>query len=416
MGEALETIARGIAREAIDAVLPEAAVERALRSRPIIGDAVLIAIGKAGWRMARAAADVLGGRLRRGVVVTKYAHSMGEIERVRVIEAGHPVPDENALLGARAAMEAVQGLTPEDTVLLLISGGGSALFELPLPGVTLADIAEVTRQLLACGADIREINCIRKHLSAVKGGRFAEKCRPARVLSIVLSDVLGDSPSDIASGVAHPDASSCADAAEIAAKYGLRLSDGAKAALSVETPKAQGAVETVIAGNVGALCEAAARAAAEQGFAPHILTTTLNCEARDAGAFLASIAREIRQHNRPFVKPCAILLGGETVVHVQGGGLGGRNQELALSAAMGIEGMENACVLSVGSDGTDGPTDAAGGVVTGETCARMRKAGVSPGASLMDNDAYHALQAGGALIKTGATGTNVNDLTLLLIR
>ena len=298
--------------------------------------------------------------------------------------------------------------------MFLVSGGGSALFEMPLPGVTLGDIAEVTMRLLACGADIVELNTIRKHLSAVKGGRFAQRCAPARVLSIVLSDVLGDPLDSIASGPAYPDSTTSADALKILKRYGIKIPESVRDALLLETPKALDNVETRITGNVNALCHSAMAAARDLGYAPLLLTTTLDCEARDAGALLAAVARQVKSSGEPVKPPCAVILGGETVVHLKGKGRGGRNQELALSASRGIDGLKNTLIFSVGSDGTDGPTDAAGGMVTGAFCSECRRLGLSVDASLDDNDAYTLLEAAGGLIVTGPTGTNVNDLTVLL--
>jgi len=408
--------AKKIIDDSIRAVLPDVAVREALRDMPGDGPVTLVAIGKAAWRMAESACEALGARIRAGVVVTKYGHGMGPLDRVEVIEAGHPVPDEHSVLGAARAMALVEKLGAGDRVLLLVSGGGSALFEMPLDGVTLEDIASVTRQLLASGADIAEINAVRKHLSAVKGGRFAEACAPAEVISIVLSDVIGDSLDAIASGPAHPDGTTSRDALCIVEKYGVKLTGATMEALRRETPKALDNVTTRIIGNVKRLCAQAAETARALGYEPMILTTTLDCEARDAGSFLAAIAREIRASGRPVKAPCAVILGGETVVHLRGSGRGGRNQELALSAALGIQGLADVAVFSVGSDGTDGPTDAAGGLVTGDFVETCRAKGLSPEAYLQNNDAYAILGAAGGLIFTGPTGTNVNDLTVLLCR
>mgnify|MGYP000781673262 CR=1 FL=1 len=410
MEQLLRQRAESIWTAAIRSVLPDEAVRRALRDlRPGKGRVLLVAAGKAAWQMAHAAAEALG-RVDGGVVVTKYDHRKGEIPGVACYEAGHPVPDENGFAATEQALELVRGLTAEDTVLFLLSGGGSALFEKPLiPGDELQD---VTSQLLASGADIVEMNTLRKRLSGVKGGRFAQHCAPARVFSIVLSDILGDPLDMIASGPAYPDSSSCAQALDIAKRYGLRLSEWAWALLAQETPKTLENVETQITGSVRELCAAAAAACEALGYEPMILTDCLCCEAREAGSMLASIART---HARDG-KNLAFLMGGETVVHLRGKGLGGRNQEIALSAALGIEGLSNALVFSVGSDGTDGPTDAAGGIADGETAQLMRQKGVDAVQSLNDNDAYHALDAVGGLIKTGATGTNVNDVSILLLR
>jgi len=408
--------AQRIIMDSIAAVLPDAAVQRTLSGRAFPRGVVLVAIGKAAWRMAAAASEVLGDQVRHGVVITKYGHSEGPLAGLEIVEAGHPVPDENGVAGARRALELVSGLTSEDTVLFLVSGGGSALFELPMDGCTLKDIADLTRQLLACGADITEINTIRKHLSAVKGGRFGQVCQPAKVLSIILSDVLGDPLDAIASGPAVPDGSTCVDAARIIEKYGLQAPEHIRVLLERETPKQLDNVETVITGNVTALCAAAAGSAQALGYAPLVLTTTLNCEAREAGGMLASIAREIRSSGRPVKAPCAVIAGGETVVHLRGKGKGGRNQELALAGAAGIDGLEDVCLFSLGSDGTDGPTDAAGGIVTGSFAASCREKGLSIDAALQNNDAYPLLGAMDALIMTGPTGTNVNDVAVLLVK
>lgn len=389
--------------------LPDVAVRRELERLPEEeGRLVVVAIGKAAWQMAAAACDTLGERIDRGVVVTKYGHLRGELTRLALYEAGHPVPDENSYRAAQAALDCVSGLTREDRVLFLVSGGGSALFEKPL--IAPEELADITRQLLACGADITEINTLRKRFSAVKGGRFAQRCAPARVLSILLSDVLGDPPDMIASGPAYPDSTTCAQAMEIAERYGLRLSDDARRCLSMETPKALSNVETRITGSVRQLCASAERVCAALGYEPVFLTDRLSCEAREAGAFLAAIARSQAGRGRR-----AFILGGETVVHLTGDGLGGRNQELALSAARGMDGLTGALLFSVGSDGTDGPTDAAGGWVDGNTAAALREKGIDIEQVLARNDAYRALQACGGLITTGPTGTNVNDLTILLV-
>lgn len=405
----LRSDAQIIISRAIQAVQPDAAVKRALQGREFPGRVVLAAAGKAAWQMARAAKDCLGERIDAGVVVTKYGHAPGEIPGCACYEGGHPVPDGNSFRGTQAALDLVSGLAEEDAVVFLLSGGGSALFEKPLiPGEELQD---VTNQLLSSGADIVEMNTIRKRLSAVKGGRFAQLCAPAQVFSIVLSDVLGDPLDMIASGPACADRSTCAQAQEIAEKYGLRLTPQARALLAQETPKVLDNVETQITGSVRELCAAAAGAARELGYEPFILTDTLCCQAREAGSFLSSIARTHWGRGRKL----AFLAGGETVVKLTGAGKGGRNQELALSAAQGIDGLDGVLIFSLGSDGTDGPTDAAGGMVDGGTAARLRERGLSIHQVLADNDAYHALAQADGLIFTGPTGTNVNDVAVVLI-
>jgi len=410
MNHDLRRDADAIIREAITAVLPDAAVRRALENCDFPGRVLLVAAGKAAWQMAKTAADCLRDRIDSGVVVTKYDHVKGEIPHCTCVEAGHPVPDENSFRGTQLALDLVSGLTEQDTVLFLLSGGGSALFEKPLiPGAELQDI---TSQLLASGADIVEMNTIRKRLSAVKGGRFAQPCAPAQVITVVLSDIIGDPLDMIASGPAYPDSSTCEQALAIAEKYGLRLSDAAWALLRQETPKALSNVTTLVNGSVRELCAAAAKACEGLGYTPVLLTDCLSCQAKEAGSFLASIVRSHAGSG----KSLAFIAGGETVVKLTGKGLGGRNQELALAAAAGIDGVANAAVFSVGSDGTDGPTDAAGGYADGDTAAELRAQGVTIDAVLKDNDAYHALQKTGGLIITGATGTNVNDVAVALLR
>lgn len=398
-----------IARRAIDAAMPDAAVRRALAAhRDFLnapGRLILVAVGKAAWTMARAAWDEAA--FDGGVIVTARGCAHGPVGNAAIIEAGHPIPDEMSILGAETALERVRGLTEHDRVLFLLSGGGSALFEKPL--IAPDELARVTDCLLRSGADIVAINTIRKRLSAVKGGRFALSCRPARVLSLVLSDVLGDPLDMIASGPAAPDTSTSREALALAGRYALPLSDAARACLARETPKALDNVESEIIGSVSLLCASAADTARALGYEPLLLTDRLDCEAREAGAFLAAMAKTHAGRGRR-----AFILGGETVVHVRGRGLGGRNQELALAAAGGLNGL-NAALMSVGSDGRDGPTDAAGGCVDGASLERCRAAGVDIAAALADNDAYHALDRIGALIRTGPTGTNVGDLTVLLI-
>ena len=406
---ALHADAEAILRGAIRAVLPDEAVRRAITDVQFPGRVFLVAAGKAAWQMASVARETLPA-LAGGVVVTKYGHVKGEIDGVACYEGGHPVPDENGLRGTAAALALTQDLRADDTVLFLLSGGGSALFEQPL--LPLAELQDITRELLAAGADIVEINTVRKRLSAVKGGRFAAHCAPAQVFSIVLSDIVGDPLDMIASGPACPDRSTCAQALAITEKYRLCLSPHARALLCQETPKTLTNVTTKITGSVRALCAAAEKECRALGYEPFLLTDCLTCEAREAGSFLASVARTHVSSKRPL----AFLAGGETVVHLRGTGKGGRNQELALSAALGIEGLCNALVASAGSDGTDGPTDAAGGIVDGGTAAEMRLHGADPARALADNDSYHALKSAGSLFFTGPTGTNVNDVALVLIR
>lgn len=410
MPQSLHNDANTIIQASIQAVQPDDAVQRALKAfTPGKGRTLLVSVGKAAWQMANAAVQVLG-TVDGGIVITKYDHVKGNLPGIICCEAGHPVPDENSVTSTKKALGLVENLREEDTVIFLLSGGGSALFELPL--IPMPELQDITRQLLARGADIIEINTIRKRLSGVKGGRFARKCFPAKVFSIVLSDILGDPLDMIASGPAYPDSSTSDAAVNIAKKYDLQMSEEAWSCLKVETPKALPNVTTQITGSVRQLCTAAASACEKLGYRPVILTDQLSCQAKEAGSFLASIARSHTSGSESL----AFIAGGETVVQLTGTGKGGRNQELALSAAAGIEGLENVLVFSLGSDGTDGPTDAAGGIVDGNTAKVLRKKGISIHQALKDNDAYHALAAADGLIITGPTGTNVNDVAVVLIR
>ncbi len=414
MNKSLRADADRIVEEAIAAVLPDAAVQRALEGRVFPGRVLLVAAGKAAWQMAAAAVACLGEQIEQGVVVTKYGHVMGPIDRCTCYEAGHPVPDENSFIGTRAALDLVQELNATDTVLFLLSGGGSALFEDPL--VPADELQDVTRQLLACGANIVEMNIIRKRLSRVKGGRFAEHCAPAKVLTVVLSDVLGDPLDMIASGPAYPDSSTATDAMLIASKYKLQLSQRARHLFEKGTPKRLDNVETIVTGSVRELCAAAAQACQKLGYEPTVLTDQLSCEAKEAGRYLANVLKDhaCEADGASAAQRKAFIAGGETVVKLTGTGLGGRNQELALAAADEIAGMEGAAVFSVGSDGTDGPTDAAGGYVDGGTKAELEALGIAIDEVLANNDSYHALEKVGGLIITGPTGTNVNDVAVAL--
>lgn len=399
--------AQTILREAIAAVQPEAAVTRALAQLPPChGRRILVAVGKAACPMASAALQALDGHVHAGIVITKHGHGVPLPAPLQVLEAGHPVPDAATYAATAQALALTAKLTPADQVLFLLSGGGSALFEQPL--LPPQELTDVTQQLLACGAAITQVNTIRKRLSAVKGGRFALHCAPAQVWSVVLSDVLGDRLDMIASGPACPDRSTAEEALEIVNRYALRLSPQALACLHRPTPSALPNAQSIVTGSVRQLVDAAARTCRRLGYDVEILTDCLQSEARDAGRWLA---REALVRSGPR----ALLAGGETVVHVMGPGLGGRNQELALSAAAQIAGQRALAIFSFGSDGTDGPTDAAGGYVDGQTQAALARQGISIPDVLARNDAYHALEACGGLIKTGPTGTNVNDLSVALL-
>lgn len=400
-----------IIREALHAAKPNVAVEEALSGiRFPPGRLLLVSIGKAAWQMAKTASDILGERIDAGVVITKTGHVDGKLPRITCYEAGHPIPDQRSYVATHAAIDLVKNLGAEDGVLFLISGGGSALFEQSM--LSPPELEDLTRQLLACGADIVEINLIRKRLSHVKGGRFAKLCAPARVYSIILSDVLGDRLDMIASGPAYPDQTTYQQALEVIKKYDLKVSDAALELLRQEPPKELDNVESNVIGSVRQLCESARSTCLRLGYEPIVLTDKLSCEARAAGRWLAEKARKCLARKVPI----ALIAGGETVVTLTGQGLGGRNQELALSAAAVIEGLDGIAIFSVGSDGTDGPTDAAGGYTDGDTARLLRQKGTLIGDVLRDNDSYHALEQCGGLIITGPTGTNVNDLSVALIR
>jgi len=409
--ELLSRHAKQIYTAAIRACLPDAAVTKALQALPKIkGRLLLVSIGKAAWKMANAAVSILGDWINGGIVVTKYQHSEGAIANLEIYEAGHPVPDENTLRATERVLMMTEGLCADDLVLFLVSGGGSALFE--SVDCTLDELRDMTAQLLASGASIEEMNAVRKHISNVKGGRFAAHCAPAHVFTVMLSDVVGDRLDVIASGPSVADASTVADTTAIIRKYGLRLSSQMLRLLERETPKLVENASYFISGSVRELCRYAAEEAKRLGYRTEILTDCLSCEAAEAGRFLSAIAQSHRKTGHPI----AFIAGGETVVHLRGNGKGGRNQELALAAAEGIDGMQSCCIFSVGSDGTDGPTDAAGGYVDGSTVQTLRAKGMDLSAMLANNDAYHALEAIDGLIVTGPTGTNVNDVAVVLIR
>lgn len=408
MKNQLQEDAQQIARAAISAVCPDEAVRRVLSGKTYKGRLFLVSVGKAGWQMAKTALECLSQKPSDGVVITKYGHVKENLLGVTCFEAGHPVLDNNSISATQKVLDMTANLCESDTVLFLLSGGGSALFEKPL--IPTEELQDITKQLLSCGADIVEMNVIRKRLSAVKGGRFASHCAPAKVESVILSDILGDPLDMIASGPTSPDSSSCDDAQKIVLKYNLKLSDKAKECLMQETPKSLDNISSKVIGSVRELCSAASKECEKKGYTPIFLTDRMNCEAREAGRFLASVL----QSHANLGKKLAFLAGGETIVHLTGKGLGGRNQEIALGAAEGISGL-NAALISVGSDGTDGPTDAAGGYVDGSTFTALKDKGFDVNSVLQNNDAYHALEAVGGLVITGPTGTNVNDVSIALL-
>jgi len=379
--------------------------------------------GKASAAMARAIERLLGKRITAGVVNVKYGHTK-PLRRVELVECGHPVPDENGVGGARRIAAMAASAAAGDLVICLISGGASALMPAPVEGITLAEKQATTRVLLECGADIGEINCIRKHISTLKGGQLARLSLPADVLSLMLSDVIGDDLSVIGSGPTVPDPSTFAKARAIFEKYGAwpkvpaavqsRLEAGILGGIP-ETPKQIKNAQNLIVGSNLLAVNAAAEKAKELGFRPLVLSTTIEGETRDVARMHAAIAREIVATGRPIRPPCCVISGGETTVTIRGEGLGGRNQEFALAAAIDIAGLENVVVLSGGTDGTDGPTDAAGAIADGGTKDRAAKQGHSAAQFLARNDSYHFFEAVGGLIKTGPTNTNVADVRLMLI-
>lgn len=388
---------------------------------------LVVGAGKGGAPMARALEDLLGDRISDGVIVVKEGHEL-PLNHVRIFEAGHPVPDERGIKGAEEILSIARGADERDLVICLISGGGSALLVAPAEGVTLKDKQEVTKLLLSCGADIYEINTIRKHLSRVKGGGLARLAYPATVVSLILSDVIGDDLNVIASGPAVPDTSTFDDTRRILEKYGVwdrvpksvrrRIEWGRKGKIE-DTPKAgdtvfQRCFSILVGTNIQALRAASLRAE-ELGYRALILSSTVEGEAREAAKVIVAIAREIRGSRNPLSPPACILCGGETTVTILGNGKGGRNQEFVLASTKMIAGMENIVVLAAGTDGNDGPTDAAGAIADGSTLTRARSKNIDPLDYLSRNDAYHFFRALEDLVITGPTRTNVMDLYMVLV-
>jgi len=431
--------AAAIMGAAMAAVEPGAAVRRYLRRE---GDALLVGerrydlsafsgvwlvgAGKAGGAMASAAADVLGDALRGGLVVVKGEVAAPAGARYELLPAAHPVPDARGVAAGERIAALLGSLGANDLVIALLSGGGSALLTLPVPGVSLDDMRALTGALLACGARIDEINTLRKHLDRLKGGGLARAAQPAALAALVLSDVVGSPLDVIASGPTVPDASSFADAWGVLERYGIadavpaavrdHLARGAAGALP-DTPKAGdpcfARTQTVVVGDNRQAAEAALAAARVAGMHTMLLTTFLQGEAREAGRMLAAVARELATSGSPLPRPACIVAGGETTVTLRGDGRGGRNQELALGAVADLAGLDGVALVALATDGDDGPTDAAGAVVTGATLGRARARGLDPGAHLLRNDAYPFFALLGDLLLPGPSGTNVNDLTFL---
>ncbi len=442
---------------AIRAVEPGAAVAQFMRledERLIISEQVynlnkyrrifLIGAGKAGAPMASTAAEILGPRLNRSIIIVKEGHTGSYILHdvdygktisahapehtgvIRILEAGHPLPDERGVTGAQQIEDLLSGTQPDDLVICLISGGGSSLLVSPSPGITLDDMQELTTSLLACGANINEINALRKHLDRVKGGGLAGMAAPAAVATLILSDVIGDPLDVIASGPTVPDPSTYEQAYQILERYNLlgraprsitaRLEGGQRGELP-ETPKPGDPVfervQNVIIGSNIQAARAAVSQAQKEGLHTLLLTTWLQGEAHQAGRFLAAVGRQINADNQPVVRPACVIAGGETTVTIKGDGLGGRNQEMALGAVSELAGLPDSALITLATDGGDGPTDAAGAVVTGETQYQAHQMGLSPDDFLVRNDAYNFFEPLGDLLKPGPTHTNVNDLAFL---
>ena len=390
---------------ALKASSPCKNVTDALEKREYSDNITLIAAGKAACTMAAAAYDVLGDKIKKGYVITKYFHSVPLPEVFDVSEAGHPLPDENSVKHTQTVIDAVKKLDGKDKVIFLLSGGASALFESPV--IPLEALIEITGQLLRCGADITEINVIRKKLSLVKGGKFAKMC-PCDIDCFILSDVLGDKIEMIASGPCCDDNTTVSDAENIIKKYNLDIELPA----DIGNTKVTNA-ENHIIGSLQMLCDGAKKCAEELGYKTHIVTTSMTGEASEKGREIARNAIDFA--SSPHEKT-VFIYGGETTVTIKGNGKGGRNQEIALSAAIELRNQKDILIFSLGSDGTDGPTDAAGGMADGQSYEKMCFAGISPEEYLENNDSYNALKSIGDLIITGPTGTNVNDITVSIIQ
>ncbi len=413
-----EELLKAMFKAGVNAALPSLCVPAHLPPRPK-GRTVIIGAGKASGAMAKALEDTWDGPLD-GLVVTRYGYRV-PTERLEVIEAAHPVPDEAGRDAAKRIFELVQGLTEDDLVLCLISGGGSSLLALPAEGVTLEDKQAMNKALLASGATISEMNTVRKHLSAIKGGRLAAAAYPAKIVALMISDVPGDDPSIIASGPTVPDPSTNADALDIIEKYGTDVPDNMRRLLDTaeETPKPGDPcferVENIMIATPQASLEAAAEVAREAGVTPVILGDSIEGESRDVALVHAGIARQCAMRGQPEQPPCVLISGGETTITLKGNGKGGPNTEFLLSLAIALDGMEHIYALAGDTDGVDGSEDNAGALIYPDTLARAEKAGINPKAMLADNDPYGFFKGVGDLLETGPTLTNVNDLRAILI-
>jgi hydroxypyruvate reductase len=404
---------------AIAAAQPALCLPKFLPEKPQ-GRVIVIGAGKASAEMARAVEQAWPGSLE-GLVVTRYGYSV-PCEQIDIVEAAHPVPDEAGHRAAQRMISMVQGLSADDLVLVLISGGGSSLLSLPLPGITLADKQAINKALLASGATISEMNCVRRHLSAIKGGRLAKACHPAQVVTLLISDVPGDKPMDIASGPTVPDPTTCDDALSILARYDIAvpptikdiLLSGAGETVKPNDPALAGSVTHIITAPQIAL-EASAEVARRAGFPVHILGDSIEGEARDVGKVMAGIAQQVAVRQQPFHAPCVLLSGGETTVTVRGKGRGGRNVEFLLALGLALDGQPGIYAIAGDTDGVDGQEEIAGAILTPDTLIRARAQGMRPAASLANNDGHGFFEALGDSVVTGPTLTNVNDFRAIFI-
>ncbi len=390
---------------AINSCLPEKGVKETLEKLDLQGDIYLVSVGKASFNMAKAVLESLD--VKDGIVISKYGHIKGELPETRCFEAGHPIIDEAGIRATEEAIKMCCDLKKTDTVLFLLSGGASALFEKPL--ISLEKLQDLNRQMLNKGLNINEINTIRKKLSQVKGGRFADICRPAKVYSIILSDVLGDDLGTIGSGPTVKDSTTVSDALSIIEKYHLQLDEDTLEKLKDSQDSVADNVTNIVTGSVKLLCEYAGKKAQELGYKTFIVSDSIAIEAKKAGDLLYE---ELLKYQD--MKKVALIMGGETIVNVKGKGLGGRNQEMVLSQVEHLSGKDGILMMSLGSDGTDGPTDAAGAYADKDSYNKLRALNIDYRKVLQDNDAYHALKKIDALIMTGPTGTNVNDISIIL--
>ena len=434
---------QSICEAALEAVDPGAAVRRFLHcdgetlhagdaswGLSALGRILVIGFGKAAMPMTAAAVNILEQWIAQGLVITKYDHAKGYDlpQQIKIIEAGHPIPDATGQQGAEKVMSLLEATDERDLVIVLISGGGSALLPLPVEGVTLPELQQITELLLRSGATIDKLNAVRKHLSRVKGGQLARLAMPATVVTLILSDVVGDPLDVIASGPTVPDTTTYADAWAVLERYDVQ----SQAPISVlthlergiarqrdETPKPGDACFENVHHHVVGSNRQAARAAVKEaealGYRALLLTTFVEGEAREVAKVASALTKGVHVHGDPLAAPACLVWGGETTVTVTGGGKGGRNQELALAAALELEGMDDFALMALATDGTDGPTDAGGAIIDGTTIRRARSLGLEPEKALMNNDAYPFLDAVDSLLMTGPTGTNVNDLLVVVI-